>query len=36
MVESPLRGDWNLHIYEQDKRYNKTTYPDVPAALPIS
>jgi transposase len=22
-----------LHIYEQDKRYNKTTYPDVPAVV---
>lgn len=22
-----------LHIYEQDKRYNKTTYPDVPAVI---
>lgn len=22
-----------LHLYEQDKRYNKTTYPDVPAVV---
>src|SRR6266496_2447922 len=22
-----------LHIYDQDKRYNKTTYPDVPAVV---